>query len=260
MVEWWAYLADILTFYNERIANQDYLRTADLPESVSRLIRVLGYRPRPGIGAVGTLAALLGKQVALTLPKGFQIQSKSGPGQQPQIFELDADTTINPPDSVPADIAPDPSLLHTDAGTGLLSVLLAGTVTSIQQGDELLLLERGWNGSDTTWALAVVQSVTLKKDPHGKANAQVTFANSFSLPSGAVAANYRLLKSSQFARPWQTADANVTLTSSTGRPRLDRARDKSWRSDPVRDSRRLSQASSRQRHRVYRGRLVHERA
>src|ERR1035438_10237754 len=42
MMEWWAYLADILTFYNERIANQDYLRTADLPESVQRLIRVLG--------------------------------------------------------------------------------------------------------------------------------------------------------------------------------------------------------------------------
>lgn len=39
LVEWWAYLADILTFYNERIANQSYLRTADLPESVQRLIR-----------------------------------------------------------------------------------------------------------------------------------------------------------------------------------------------------------------------------
>ncbi len=27
MVEWWAYLADILTFYNERAATQAYLRT-----------------------------------------------------------------------------------------------------------------------------------------------------------------------------------------------------------------------------------------
>ena len=50
MLEWWAYIADVLTFYNERIANQDYLRTADLPESLQRLIRILGYRPRPGIG------------------------------------------------------------------------------------------------------------------------------------------------------------------------------------------------------------------
>jgi hypothetical protein len=79
MVEWWAYLADILTFYNERIANQDYLRTADLPESVKRLIQVLGYRPRPGIGATGTVAALLNRQAALNLARGFQIQSKPGP-------------------------------------------------------------------------------------------------------------------------------------------------------------------------------------
>src|SRR5437764_2987086 len=97
MVEWWACLADILTFYNERIANQDYLRTADLPESVQRLIRVLGYRPRPGIGATGTLAALMSGPKPFTLPQGFQIQSKPGPGQQPQVFELNADTLIQPP-------------------------------------------------------------------------------------------------------------------------------------------------------------------
>ena len=59
MVEWWAYLADVLTFYNERIANQAYLGTADLPESVNRLIQLLGYRPRPAIGATGMVAALV---------------------------------------------------------------------------------------------------------------------------------------------------------------------------------------------------------
>jgi hypothetical protein len=42
IAEWFAYIADILTFYNERIANQDYLRTADLPESVNNLIALLG--------------------------------------------------------------------------------------------------------------------------------------------------------------------------------------------------------------------------
>src|SRR5215218_5546156 len=60
MLEWWAYLADILTFYNERIANEAYLRTATLPESVRRLIRTIGYRPRPGIAAHGTVVALVG--------------------------------------------------------------------------------------------------------------------------------------------------------------------------------------------------------
>ena len=69
MVEWWAYLADVLTFYNERIANEAYLRTADLPESVDRLVRMLGYRPRPGIGATGTVAALLSGPAPVTIPR-----------------------------------------------------------------------------------------------------------------------------------------------------------------------------------------------
>jgi len=71
MMEWWAYLSDVLTFYNERVATQAYLGVADLPESVNRLIQLLGYRPRPGIGASGTLAALLNTAKPVTLPQGF---------------------------------------------------------------------------------------------------------------------------------------------------------------------------------------------
>ena len=88
IAEWFAYIADILTFYNERIANQDYLRTADLPESVKRLIALLGYRPRPAIGATGMLAALVTAGQSALLPQGLQFQSKPTPGQAPQIFEL----------------------------------------------------------------------------------------------------------------------------------------------------------------------------
>jgi hypothetical protein len=45
MAEWFAYLGDILTFYDERIANESYLRTAALDASAKRLIQILGYRP-----------------------------------------------------------------------------------------------------------------------------------------------------------------------------------------------------------------------
>src|ERR1700753_663966 len=79
MVEWWAYIADILTFYNERIVNESYLRTAMLPESPSMLIRLLGYRPRPAIAATGTLAALTTPSVlpgqTVMLPAGLQFHS-----------------------------------------------------------------------------------------------------------------------------------------------------------------------------------------
>jgi hypothetical protein len=111
MAEWFAYLGDILTFYDERIANQCYLRTADLDDSVKRLIAVLGYRPLPAVGATGVLAALVTPGQSAILPRGLQIQSKPAPGQPPQTFELSADTPIGPPDQVSA-VQP-PNLLAT---------------------------------------------------------------------------------------------------------------------------------------------------
>src|SRR5262249_23078051 len=152
MIEWWAYLSDILTFYNQRIAIQDYLRTGDLPESVRRLIQILGYRPRPGIGARGVVGALLNKQITTTIAKGFQIQSKPGPGKQPQIFEVDADAELLPPDAISADPAPDPLLIRADS-SGRDSILLKGSVSTIKSGDEVLVIAKGWNASNDNYAL-----------------------------------------------------------------------------------------------------------
>ena len=43
----WAWIGDVLTFYQERVANEAFIRTALLPESVRRLAGLLGYdRPR----------------------------------------------------------------------------------------------------------------------------------------------------------------------------------------------------------------------
>ena len=171
MVEWWAYLADILTFYNERIANEDYLRTAVLPESVQRLIRILGYRPRPGIGATGVLAALMAGNKPLTLPKGFQIQSKPGPGKQPQIFELGAQTTIQKLDIIAAFPPDNPSLLGPDGH----SVLLAGVITTIKSGTEMLLVSKTWNATDSGYAVVYVGSTALEREPNGRVNTRVSF-------------------------------------------------------------------------------------
>ena len=210
MVEWWAYLADILTFYNERIANQDYLRTADLPESVQRLIRVLGYRPRPGIGARGTLAALLSGPKAITLPQGFQIQSKPGPGKEPPVFELGADMAVQQPDVVAADPVPDPSLIGPDGN----SALLQGTVRSIKVGDELLLLRNGWAGTDSDFALVKVTGLNQEKDRHGNTNTRVVFTTSQTIRSGAKATDYSLLRSTQTAHLWTFTGSKTTVITS----------------------------------------------
>ena len=49
-------MLDILTFYQERLANESYLRTATQLDSLTQLSRLIGYQPSPGIAASTYLA------------------------------------------------------------------------------------------------------------------------------------------------------------------------------------------------------------
>jgi hypothetical protein len=51
-----AILGDILTFYQERYANEAFLRTASWRESIAALTRLTGYRLAPGVGGRATFA------------------------------------------------------------------------------------------------------------------------------------------------------------------------------------------------------------
>jgi hypothetical protein len=170
VVEWWAYLADILTFYNERAASQAYLRTADRPESPARLVRILGYRPRPGLAASGKLAALLNRPVAVTLPKGFQIASKPAPGKQPQIFETTEALTLKPPDAIAVDPASDGKLVQREGKFD--GVLLVGVVNAARPGDQVLLLSP--SASPASIYLTVAEA-TKVMSPRGQPNTRITF-------------------------------------------------------------------------------------
>jgi len=86
-VELWAYLADILTFYQERIANEAYLGTASLRESLLRLVGLIDYHPKPGAGASGLVAFTVSKGSSLTVPAGFRVGSKPSPGRSAAVFE-----------------------------------------------------------------------------------------------------------------------------------------------------------------------------
>lgn len=206
LLEWWAYLADILTFYNERIANQAYLRTADLPESVQRLIRILGYRPRPGIGARGTLVALMNKPTPFTLPQGFAIQSKPGPGQQPQTFEADNATPIAYPDALAVNVTSS----STTSLAGTPSVLLKGSVSTMKVGDELLFIGSDFPTNSSDFLPVTVQDVQPEKDPRGNTNTRVTFSHPFPLGLLGSVADYRLMKSVQSTQLWTYPSADPT--------------------------------------------------
>jgi hypothetical protein len=221
LVEWWAYLADVLTFYNERAANQAYLRTADLPESLRRLVRLLGYRPRPGIAATGTLAALTAGPNPFTLPRGFQVQSKPGPGQQPQVFELDADVTVTPPAAGPTPAAPAAAPVPVESGG---SVLLAGNTTAVKAGDRVLLLPVAGASPAPAFAVATVARVGREKDALGNAVTRVTFAADANWATLADPTQYRLLRTDLSSQVWQyPADENLVIVAQNGALQVDLA-------------------------------------
>lgn len=89
LIELWAYLADILTFYQERIANEAFLSTATQRDSLRRLAELVGYRPQPGSAATALLAFTIEKQKTVTIPAGFRSGSKAKPGKQAAVFETE---------------------------------------------------------------------------------------------------------------------------------------------------------------------------
>lgn len=87
LLDAWATVADVLTFYQERIANESYLRTATERFSVFELARLIGYSPRPGVAASVYAAFELDKGAVAAVPAGTRIQSLPAPGELPQTFE-----------------------------------------------------------------------------------------------------------------------------------------------------------------------------
>jgi hypothetical protein len=160
-------MLDILTFYQERLANESYLRTATQLSSLTRLSQLIGYQPSPGVSAstylAFTLRAATGLPVnpattAITIPAGTQVQSVPAQGQSPQYFQTSADILAKP----------DWNALPVQTGkpwepkAGDKSAYLAGTSTQLNPGDAILIVgdERLLESKTSErWDLRLVTSV-----------------------------------------------------------------------------------------------------
>ncbi len=87
LLDAWATVADVLTFYQERIANEGYLRTATERRSILELARLVGYALRPGVAASVYLAYTVEAGYSVTIPAGARAQSIPAPGETAQSFE-----------------------------------------------------------------------------------------------------------------------------------------------------------------------------
>ncbi len=153
-------IGDILTFYQERYANEAFLRTSGWRESVAGLVRLLGYRLSPGLGGHATLAVELKEKAGrVVVPAGYAFKADLEGAETAAEFQTDAELVAWPHLSAfnlyrPRSYAP--SIVQ---GTTQVEFFRAGgsthiddlTAVDIKKGDRILLRPAapGWSTSAT---------------------------------------------------------------------------------------------------------------
>jgi hypothetical protein len=155
LLDGWANAADVLTFYQERIANEGYLRTATQRRSILELARLVGYTLRPGVASNVFLAYTIDPLHVgpVEIPAGARSQSVPGPGELPQSFETSEKLIARAEWSELKPRLTRPQTLRAEAKI----IYLQGTTTNLKPGDPLLIGPA--NGSP---ALRYVAKVELK--------------------------------------------------------------------------------------------------
>jgi hypothetical protein len=143
LLDAWAMVGDVLTFYQERIANEGYLRTATERRSVLELGRLVGYRPRPGVAASVYLAYTIDEKFTeeALIPAGSRSQSVPGPGETAESFETSEDMKAR---ATWNDLRPRLSEPMTEAAIRcgdrtFAHVYLKGISTNLKPNDPLLI-------------------------------------------------------------------------------------------------------------------------
>jgi predicted phage baseplate assembly protein len=156
LLDAFATMADVLTFYQERIANESYLRTATERRSLLELARLIGYELDPGVASTVYLAftvedapGAFGRALSVTttmptapevpppvtVPARTKLQTIPGPGELPQMFE-----TIEPLDARAIWNAMTPRRTRPQVlDVKMERLWLAGTTQQLKKGDRLLI-------------------------------------------------------------------------------------------------------------------------
>jgi predicted phage baseplate assembly protein len=211
MLDAFAIVADVLSFYDERIANEGYLGTATERLSVLQLARAVGYELTPGVAAstylsfsadsrsVSAAAATPASAAAVDVPAGTPVQSIPAQGQKPQTFETSADLqAVAEFNELP--------LLLTIPGTldpGATELVLQGTTTRLAPGDVLLLASAD-SGGNISGEPTVVRVTSVAED----ATSQLTTVEvmAYSRPPTSVAETFK---------PKLMSEQRAAFTSST---------------------------------------------
>lgn len=181
LLDAWATAADVLTFYQERIASEGYLSTATERRSVLDLARAIGYELNPGVAASTFLAFTVedapGSPGVTKVPKGTKVQNIPAQGKLPQTFETVEDiearaewNALKPRLTQPQKLIinindPKPLVYENDENTEVKQLYFAGTDTKLKEGDLLLIAIRKKNSPLQT-LLKRIKRITVEYVPN----------------------------------------------------------------------------------------------
>ncbi len=167
LLDSWAVVLDVLTFYQERIANEGFLRTATERRSILELARAIGYELRPGVAAGTSLAFTMdhvaGSPATVRLAVGTKAQSVPGQDEKPQIFETVEEIEARPEWNA---LRPQCFVPSIPLKLGRKKIYLDGTATGLRAGDALLFIgdERKDDPKNENWdfrRVAAIETVPL---------------------------------------------------------------------------------------------------
>jgi predicted phage baseplate assembly protein len=162
LMDAWALVLDVLSFYQERIANENYLRTATQRRSLLELARLIGYELAPGVAVEVPLAFTIeageGIPAEVLIPAGTRAQSLPVEKDElPQSFETSEDLTARARWS---ELHPRRNL-DQELKIDSRSFFFASLATGLRKGDPILLVTGSGEGQQE---LLRVQSVELQAE------------------------------------------------------------------------------------------------
>ncbi len=126
LMELFAYAGDQLSYLQDRVALEGYLRTATQTESVRKLLRLIDYTMDPGCAAQTHLALECVGAAPLFLARGFSVRTPDADAQAAVVYETAEDAVLHPALSRIALAADAPS--SADAREAVLQADLGGVL------------------------------------------------------------------------------------------------------------------------------------
>jgi len=187
LLDSWAMVVDVLAFYQERIANEGFLRTATERRSILELAREIGYELNPGVAASTYLVFdadnSIGSPATAIVAKGTQVLSIPGKDEVPQTFETTEQiiaraewNQLKPYTKIDS--------VSDKITSGVVKIRLDGIATGLKPGDGILFVGENSVHAVTNryWDFRILTKVEVATD---NSNTQISWQHALVI-SGAA--------------------------------------------------------------------------